>query len=134
MRALTGDHELEEKMRRLGIHEKDIICRFIRSGGPGGQKVNKTSSCVYLKHGPTGMEVKSSRERSQSLNRYSALVILVDKIEKKHSSEEFSYRQAAEKKKRAMRKRPKALKEKILESKRKRSEKKASRRKNNFTA
>ncbi len=73
---------LKEKMEALGIHEKDIEEKFIRSSGRGGQKVNKTSTCVYLKHLPTGIEVKSMRERNQSLNRFLARRELVMRIEK----------------------------------------------------
>jgi protein subunit release factor B len=64
--------ELEDRMAALGLREKDFQESFIRSSGPGGQRVNKTSSCVYLKHLPTGLEVKMQRERSQALNRYYA--------------------------------------------------------------
>jgi len=73
---------LKEWMEALGIHEKDIEEKFIRSLGRGGQKVNKTSTCVYLKHIPTGIEVKFMRERSQSLNRFLARRELVKRIEK----------------------------------------------------
>jgi protein subunit release factor B len=73
---------LREKMEALGVHEKDLEERFVRSSGAGGQKVNKTSSCVYLKHLPTGLEVKCMRERSQSVNRFLARRELVDKIER----------------------------------------------------
>jgi protein subunit release factor B len=73
---------LKEKMETLGIHEKDIEEKFIRSSGRGGQKVNKTSTCVYLKHVPTGIEVKWMRERNQSLNRFLARRELVKEIEK----------------------------------------------------
>ncbi len=73
---------LQERMEALGIHEKDIEEKFIRSSGKGGQKVNKTSTCVYLKHIPTGIEVKFMRERSQSLNRFLARRELVKRIEK----------------------------------------------------
>ena len=73
---------LKERMEALGIHEKDIEEKFIRSSGRGGQKVNKTSTCVYLKHIPTGIEVKFMRERSQSLNRFLARRELVKRIEK----------------------------------------------------
>jgi protein subunit release factor B len=73
---------LQEKMEALGIYEKDIEEKFIRSSGSGGQKVNKTSTCVYLKHNPTGIEVKWMRERSQSLNRFLARQELVRRIEK----------------------------------------------------
>src|SRR4030067_2642301 len=75
------DKWIKERMEALGIHEKDIEEKFIRSSGKGGQKVNKTSTCVYLKHIPTGIEVKSMRERNQSLNRFLARRELVTKIE-----------------------------------------------------
>jgi len=73
---------LKEKMEALGIQERDIEEKFIRSSGRGGQKVNKTSTCVYLKHLPTGIEVKSMRERNQSLNRFLARRELIMRIEK----------------------------------------------------
>ena len=73
---------LKERMEALGIYEKDIEEKFIRSSGSGGQKVNKTSTCVYLKHIPTGIEVKCMRERNQSLNRFFARRELIIKIEK----------------------------------------------------
>jgi protein subunit release factor B len=73
---------LKERMETLGIHEKDIEEQFIRSSGRGGQKVNKTSTCVYLKHIPTGVEIKWMRERNQSLNRFLARRELVRRIEK----------------------------------------------------
>jgi protein subunit release factor B len=73
---------LRERMEALRIHEKDIEEKFIRSSGKGGQNVNKTSTCVYLKHLPTGIEVKLMRERSQSLNRFLARRELVKRIEK----------------------------------------------------
>lgn len=73
---------LKEKMESLGIHEKDIEEKFVRSSGKGGQKVNKTSTCVYLKHIPTGIEVKCMKDRSQSINRFLARRELVKKVEK----------------------------------------------------
>ncbi|MGZ3514679.1 MAG: peptide chain release factor family protein [Thermodesulfobacteriota bacterium] len=73
---------LQERMETLGIHEKDIEEKFIRSSGRGGQKVNKTSTCVYLRHIPTGIEVKWMRERSQSLNRFLARQELVKRVER----------------------------------------------------
>lgn len=73
---------LKERMEALGIYEKDIEEKFIRSSGSGGQKVNKTSTCVYLKHIPTGIEIKWMKERSQSLNRFLARRELVKRIER----------------------------------------------------
>ena len=68
-------------MDALGIHEKDFVEKFVRSSGKGGQKVNKTSTCVYLKHIPTGIEVKCMKDRSQSINRFLARRELIEKIE-----------------------------------------------------
>ncbi len=72
---------LKERMEELGIDEKDILEKFVRSSGRGGQKVNKTSTCVYLKHIPTGIEVKCMGERSQSINRFLARRELVERVE-----------------------------------------------------
>jgi len=73
---------LQERMEALEIHEKDIEEKFVRSSGRGGQKVNKSSTCVYLRHIPTGFEIKCMKERSQSLNRFLARRELVRRVEK----------------------------------------------------
>jgi len=73
--------ELEARMAALRLREKDFQESFIHSSGPGGQKVNKTASCVYLKHLPTCLEVKMSRQRSQLLNRYYARKRLCELLE-----------------------------------------------------
>ena len=73
---------LTARMERLGVSESDFQETFIRSSGPGGQKVNKTSSCVYLVHLPTGLSVKCQRERSQAMNRFLARRLLLDRIER----------------------------------------------------
>jgi peptide chain release factor len=72
---------LQEVLARLEIRPEDVIERFIRSGGAGGQKVNKTSTAVYLRHIPSGLEVKMQKERSQALNRFLAWRLLAEKIE-----------------------------------------------------
>ena len=72
---------LRERMEVLGILEKDIEEKFVRSSGHGGQNVNKTATCVYLKHIPTGIEVKCMKDRSQSINRFLARRELVKRIE-----------------------------------------------------
>lgn len=72
---------LKEKMQSLNIREEDIIEKFVRSSGRGGQKVNKSATCVYLKHIPTGIEVKCMETRSQSINRFLARRELVWRIE-----------------------------------------------------
>ena len=118
---------LRLRMERLGLHERDILEKFIRSGGKGGQKVNKASTCVYLKHFPTGIEVKCQEERSQSLNRFLARRILADKIEKMILGKLSEEEQRIEKIRRQKRKRSKRAKIKMLEGKRERAEKKKAR-------
>jgi protein subunit release factor B len=127
--AVSKDKEkaLREKMERLGILEKDLEEKFIRSGGKGGQHVNKVSTCVYLKHLPSGVEVKCQRERSQGLNRYVARTILANKIETMIRGRESEEQQRIEKIRRQKRKRFKRAKEKMLEEKKKQSMKKQSR-------
>jgi len=118
---------LRRKMERLGIREKDILEKFIQGGGKGGQKINKAASCVYLKHIPTGIEVKCQAERSQALNRFLARRILTEKIEKRILGELAEEEQRVEKIRRQKRKRSKRAKLKMLEAKRKRAEKKQAR-------
>jgi protein subunit release factor B len=72
---------LQEILLKLNIREEDVTEQFIRSQGAGGQKVNKTSSAVYLKHLPTGLTVKMQKERSQALNRFLAWRLLAEKVE-----------------------------------------------------
>lgn len=72
---------LKERMERLGVAEADFEERFVHASGRGGQHVNKSSSCVYLKHLPTGAEVKCMESRSQSLNRFLARRYLLEKVE-----------------------------------------------------
>ena len=118
---------LSDKMVRLGVREEDITEKFVRSSGKGGQNVNKTSTCVYLKHAPTGIEVKYSGERSQALNRFFARRILVSKIENMALGELSEERKKIEKIRRQKRKRSKRAKEKMLKAKHLHSEKKALR-------
>jgi protein subunit release factor B len=118
------DKQLKEKMESLNIHAEEIEESFIRSSGKGGQHVNKTSTCVYLKHVPTGIEVKCQEERSQAHNRYRARVILANKIEQLVKGKESQEIQRIEKIRRQKRKRSKRAKEKMLAEKKMTSEKK----------
>ena len=118
------EEALKAKMDSLGIREADLGEKFRRSSGKGGQKVNKTSSCVYLKHKPTGIEVKCQRERSQALNRFLARRILANKVESLVLGRESEERQRIEKIRRQKRRRSRRAKEKMLKYKKMRSEKK----------
>ncbi|MDD5108035.1 MAG: peptide chain release factor-like protein [Candidatus Omnitrophica bacterium] len=120
---------LERRMALLGVREDDIVERFIRSSGPGGQNVNKTSTCVYLKHLPTGIEVKCQRQRSQLLNRSLARHILLSKIAQRNQQDSLARQSLKAKIMRTNRKKPKGLKIKILENKRKHAQKKTLRKK-----
>jgi peptide chain release factor len=75
------EHALEVRLQALHIHEEDLEETFIRSSGPGGQHVNKTSTCVRLLHRPTGLSVKVQESRSQGLNRFLARRLLADRVE-----------------------------------------------------
>ena len=88
MRAMTAvgltspakEKLLAERMSALGVREEDLEEQFVRSSGAGGQKVNKTSSCVLLHHRPTGIRIKCQQERSQAINRYIARLLLLEKL------------------------------------------------------
>jgi len=120
---------LEERMALLGVREDDIVEKFIRSSGPGGQNVNKTSTCVYLKHLPTGLEVKCQRQRSQLLNRSLARHILLSKIAQRIQQDNLAKQSLKAKIMRSNRRKPRRAKVKILENKRRHAKKKIERRK-----
>jgi protein subunit release factor B len=119
---MTKEQHLVEEMKRLGIKEEDLVEKFILGSGKGGQKINKTSSCVYLKHLPTGIEIKCQRDRSRELNRFYARRELCEKIKELLFQEKSAKRQAIEKIRRQKRRRSKRAQEKILAAKKHRSE------------
>ncbi|HOD37020.1 MAG TPA: peptide chain release factor-like protein [Syntrophales bacterium] len=125
--SFEKEKELLERMQRLGVSEDDLQETFIRSSGPGGQKVNKTSTCVYLVHSPSGLSVKCQKTRSQAMNRFLARRILLERIERLQKGQADAERKRIEKLKRQKRKRSKRAQEKVLQAKRRQSEKKASR-------
>ena len=124
----TKQESLKQKMLFLGIRESDIEEKFILSSGKGGQNVNKVSTAVYIKHRPSGIEVKCQSQRSQALNRFLARKRLADKIEEIVKGEQSERKKKIAKIRRQKRKRSKRAKEKLLEYKRIRSKKKAFRR------
>ena len=119
---------LKARMALFGIREADIEERFVRSSKKGGQKANKTSSRVYLKHRPTGIEVKCQDERSQATNRFLARRILIRKIESSILGRESEEEKRIEKIRRQKRRRSRRAKEKMLRDKKLHSEKKGFRR------
>ena len=124
MVGLGKDRSLREMMARLGVREKDIVERFIRAQGPGGQNVNKVSTCVHLRHLLTGIEVKCQQERSQAQNRYLARQLLLKKIECAILGKLSEEKKRVEKIRRQKRRRSRRAKLKILESKRRHAAKK----------
>ncbi len=110
--------KLDKKFEKYRVRESDIEEKFIRSSGKGGQNVNKVSTTVYLKHCPTGIEVKCRRERTQGLNRFLARRLLAEKIEERVLGRVSEKQQKIEKIRRQKRKRSKRAKGKMLEEKR----------------
>ena len=120
--------KLQERMDKLNISEADLSEQFIRASGKGGQKVNKTSSCVHLIHKPSGVEVKCKQSRLQASNRFFARRDLCDKFEEKILGIKTKKRQEQEKVRRQKRRRSRRAKNKMLDAKSKQGEKKALRR------
>jgi len=116
-----------KKAYELDVNPEDIEERFIRGSGKGGQKINKTSSCVMLKHLPTGIEVRCQKHREQVKNRLSAYKLLINKIEEKLKGRESEKAKKIFKLKKQKQKRSKRAKEKILELKKRRGELKETR-------
>ena len=126
--SLEKANQLAQRMAALGVSEADIAESFVRSGGHGGQNVNKVSTCVMLLHPPTGVSVKCQATRQQGLNRYLARRLLLDKIEEKQNGFIVARRAEIEKIRRQKRKRSRRAKNKMLADKSRRSDQKAARR------
>jgi protein subunit release factor B len=122
---------LEARMAKLGILPDDLIEKFIRGSGSGGQKINKTASCVYLKHTPSGIEVKCQAQRSRELNRFIARKELCETYQEQILGIQSARQQAREKIRRQKRRRSRRSKSRMLDDKSKQSEKKQLRQKPN---
>ena len=121
------ESELRRRMAALGIDESDLTEKFVRGSGSGGQKINKTSSCVYLRHRPSGIEVKCQAGRSQALNRLLARRLLCERLEAVRDEVASAAEQARERIRRQKRRRSRKQKERMLEAKRRTGEKKSGR-------
>ena len=119
---------MNDRMIKLGILEEDLIEKFVRGTGSGGQKMNKTSSCVFLQHPPTGLETKVQRDRSREMNRYLARKDLCDQQEEIILGKKSARQQAREKIRRSKRRQSRRQRAKTVVNKRIQGQKKQNRR------
>ena len=116
--------KLNERMLKLEIFEKDLVEHFIRGSGSGGQKINKTSSCVQLIHAPSGIDIRCQKTRSQADNRFWVRRDLCERIEERVLGDKSKKQQAFEKIRRQKRRRSRRAKGKMLDEKTKQGSKK----------
>ena len=127
--SLEKQAQLAARMAALDVREADIEESFVRSGGHGGQNVNKTSTCVMLLHRPTGLQVKCQATRQQGMNRFFARRLLLDKIEEKQKGYVAAQRDEIERIRRQKRKRSRRARDRMLAGKSHQADKKDARKK-----
>ncbi|MGA0899136.1 MAG: peptide chain release factor family protein [Luteolibacter sp.] len=118
---------LQQRMAAIGIDEADLTEKFVRGSGAGGQKINKTNNCVFLKHEPSGVCIKCQVDRSRELNRFLARRELCEQLEGIRDGNRSAKKQAIEKMRRQKRRRSRRSKQRSVADKRKLSEKKSLR-------
>ncbi len=118
---------IQSRLRALGVPVSDVEERFIRGGGPGGQKINKTSSTVWLRHGRTGVEVRCQAERSQAANRELAWTELCDRLDARVRAAADPPRQERERALRRVRQKSRGQKVVMIQAKKRRARRKARR-------
>jgi protein subunit release factor B len=116
-----------KRLEALGVRHEDVEERFVRGTGPGGQKINKTSSTVWLRHRSTGIEVRCQRERSQAVNRETAWAELVARLEARRVEAATRSRQEREANRRRTRQKSRGQKIRMIEAKKHRAGHKANR-------
>jgi peptide chain release factor len=119
---------LNQRMAALGIRDVDLLEKFVRGSGAGGQKINKTSNCVFLKHLPTGVCIKCQLDRSREMNRFLARRELCDQFDAIREGRAVAKTQAVEKMRRTNRPRSRNSKKRSVADKRQLSQKKTMRR------
>lgn len=119
--------QIVERLKAVGVRTEDVEERFVRGSGPGGQKINKTSSTVWLRHGPTGLEVRCQRERSQTANRELAWLELTGKLEARARSATDAAVEARESERRRTRQKSHGQKVRMIQAKKHRAQHKSKR-------
>lgn len=119
--------QIDRRLAALALRAEDVEERFIRGAGPGGQKINKTSSTVVLRHQPSGTEVRCQAERSQAANREAAWVLLCEKLERAQAADRLAREQVREAERRRTRQKSRGQKVRMIEAKKHRAKHKARR-------